>query len=170
MVGREKEMDRIELAVLKVINGEGSIVNVFGEPGIGKSRLMAELKRRDTIRRTKVLEGRALAIGSNFSFHPLIDILKNWSRIKEKDSEQESIEKLEKSVNAIYPEGVGEVFPFLATLMGMKLKGKYAERISGIEGEALEKLMLKNLREFIIKAALKNTKKYTPTERKRFGC
>ena len=53
---------------------------------------------------------------------------------------------------SLYPEGVGEVLPFVATLMGMKLSGRYAERVKGIEGEALEKLILKNVRELLIKA------------------
>jgi tetratricopeptide (TPR) repeat protein len=36
--------------------------------------------------------------------------------------------------------------------MGMKLSGRYAERVKGLEGEALEKLILKNVRELLIKA------------------
>jgi len=52
----------------------------------------------------------------------------------------------------VYPEEMQEVFPFVATLMGMKLSGRYEERIKGIEGEALEKLILKNVRELLIKA------------------
>jgi predicted ATPase len=35
----------------------------------------------------------------------------------------------------------------------MKLKGKYAERVQGIEGEALEKLIFKNIRELLIKGS-----------------
>ncbi len=37
--------------------------------------------------------------------------------------------------------------------MGMKLWGRYAERVEGIEGEALEKLILKNLRDLMIKGS-----------------
>ena len=53
----------------------------------------------------------------------------------------------------IHPEEVNEVFPFIATLMGMKLTGKHAERMKGIEGESLEKLIFKNVREIIIKGS-----------------
>ena len=35
--------------------------------------------------------------------------------------------------------------------MGVKLMGRYAERMKGIEGEALEKLILKNVRDLITK-------------------
>jgi hypothetical protein len=45
----------------------------------------------------------------------------------------------------VYPEEMHEVLPFVAILMGMKLSGRYAERVNGIEGEALEKLILKSV-------------------------
>ena len=51
MVGRDRELDRLELQVMKAVNGEGSVVNVIGEAGIGKSRLMAELQRREVMKR-----------------------------------------------------------------------------------------------------------------------
>ena len=153
MVGRDKELNMLELHVLKVISGEGSIVNVIADAGIGKSRLIAELKTKEAIKRVTLLEGRALSFGKNLSYHPIIDILKNWANIKEEDSEKESFSKLEKAISNIYPEGFVEVFPFIATLMGMKLAGKHAERVTGIKGEAMEKLILKNIRELIIKGA-----------------
>ena len=65
MVGREKELDKLEFQVMKAINGEGSIVNIIGEAGIGKSRLVAELKDREVIKRATFLEGRAVSIGRN---------------------------------------------------------------------------------------------------------
>ena len=50
------------------------------------------------------------------------------------------------------PEGADEVIPFVATLIGMKLFGRHAERVKGIEGEALEKLVLKECEDLLIKA------------------
>jgi len=151
LVDREKELNRLILQVMKAINGEGSIVSIVGEAGIGKSRLIQELKKNDAIKKVTLLEGRALAIGRNLSFHPVIDIFRSWAAIREDDREAESIAKLEKAIGTIYKE-IDEVFPFIATLMGMKLTGKYAQRIKGIEGEALEKLILKSIRDLIVKA------------------
>jgi class 3 adenylate cyclase/tetratricopeptide (TPR) repeat protein len=155
MVGREKELDKLKLHVLKVINGEGSIVSVIGEAGIGKSRLIDELKKIEDIKKVTLLEGRGLSIGKNLGYHPIIDMLKGWAKIKEEDSESESLSNLETAIANIYPdhEGAAEVFPFVATLMGMKLTGKYAERVKGIEGEALERLILKNMKDLMIKLA-----------------
>ena len=153
MVGRDKELDKLEFQVMKAINGEGSVVNVIGEAGIGKSRLIAELKKSHIMKRVTLLEGRAISIGKNLSFHPITDLLKQWARIGDTDSESAAFDKLENSIRAVHPEEALEILPFVATLMGMKLTGKHAERVKGIEGEALEKLIFKNIREFMIKGA-----------------
>lgn len=153
LVGREKELSLLEHHVLKVINGEGFIINVVGEAGIGKSRLISELKKKEIVKQVTLLEGRSLAIGRNLSFHPIIDILKIWAGIREEESEAESLRKLEQAVSLVYPKEVGEVLPFIATLMGIKSTGKYAERVKGIEGESLEKLILKNIRDLIVRAS-----------------
>jgi class 3 adenylate cyclase/tetratricopeptide (TPR) repeat protein len=156
MVGRENELDKLRLHVLKAINGEGSIVNIIGEAGIGKSRLVAELNQKDELRKVTLLRGRALSIGSNLSFHPVIDLLKSWAHIKEQDPPAASAQKIEQAIRSVYPEGVSEIFPFIATLMGIKLTGTHAERIKGIEGDALEKLILKNIRDLISQASVIN--------------
>ncbi|MBT4089911.1 MAG: AAA family ATPase, partial [Deltaproteobacteria bacterium] len=152
MVGREAEMDKLELAVVKVKNGEGSIVNIIGDAGIGKSRLIAELKSNDVVKRTVIREGRALSMGRNLSFYPIIEILKGFAGIGEDDSVTEQLRKLESAIKDIHPGQVDEIFPFTATLMGMKLAGKHAERVKEIEGDALNKLILRNLRELLIKS------------------
>jgi tetratricopeptide (TPR) repeat protein len=102
--------------------------------------------------RVTFVEGRAISMGRNLSFHPIIDILKQWANIKDDDGEAASFGKLETVVKSVFPEEIAEVLPFLGTLMGMKLSGSYAERIKGIEGEALEKLIIKAIRDLLIKS------------------
>jgi len=61
--------------------------------------------------------------------------------------------KLQNAVRNLLPEEAGEALAFLATLMGIALSGNYAERVKGLGGEALEKLILKSLRDLLIRAA-----------------
>lgn len=152
MVGRENDLNKLELQVTKAIDGDGSVVNIIGEAGIGKSRIIAELKKSNVMKRVTLLEGRAISIGRNFSFHPIIDLLKNWVRISEDDSEASALAKLEKAVRGVTQDCADEIIPFVATLMGMQLTGRYAERVKGIEGEALEKLILKNVKDLVTKS------------------
>lgn len=153
MVGRDKQLDELQLQVLEAVNGQGSVVNIIGEAGIGKSRLVAELKNQRVMKRAVLLEGRAISIGQNLSFHPIIDLLRRWAQINEEDGEASTLGKLETALRDVIPEDYHEILPFVATLMGMKLSGRYADRIQGIEGEPLEKLILKNVRDLLIKAA-----------------
>ncbi|HWR67869.1 MAG TPA: AAA family ATPase [Desulfomonilia bacterium] len=153
MVGRDKELSNLEHAILKAIEGNGSIVNVIGEAGIGKSRLIAELKKRETMNGATLLEGRAISMGANLGYHLITDLLRNWARITEDDSEVAAFTKLESAIRSIHPDALGEILPFVATLMGFKLVGRYAERVKGIEGEALEKLILKNVRDLLTKGS-----------------
>ena len=84
-----EELDKLKLHLLKVINGEGSIVSITGDAGMGKSRLLAELKKSTDMEKVTLLEGRALSFGENLSYHPFTDILKNWAGIKEGENEIE---------------------------------------------------------------------------------
>ena len=146
LVGRDHEMVRLKGLLLDLINGAGGIVNIIGEAGIGKSRLMTELSRADEMNQATFLMGRALSHGRNLSFHPLIDLLKSWAGIKEPEAPEAALRKLESAVGDADPAGAGDIVPFVATMMGWKTAGRYAERLRGIEGEALENLILKSLR------------------------
>lgn len=155
MVGREEELDLLHFYLLKLIWGEGFIVNVIGEAGVGKSRLIAEFLRMDEIRRVTVLEGHALASGENLSFYPVIGLIKSMAGIGESEDEKGARHKLEASIRHFCSGEAGEVFPFIARLMGMELTGDHAERLKGLEGEGLEKLILKNLRTLVTMASEK---------------
>jgi tetratricopeptide (TPR) repeat protein len=150
MVGRDHELARLELQIQKGIDGEGSVVNVVGEAGIGKSRLLAELRKSDVVKQVILLEGRAISMGRKLSYYPVIDLIKNWARIREDDGEAAATAKLQNAIRQVSVGEGDEIFPFVATLMGMKLSGKHAERIKGIEGESLEKLIFKYVRELLI--------------------
>ena len=151
MVGRTRQLDKLELQVMKLINGEGSIINVIGEAGIGKSRLVAELKQRESMRRVTVLEGQAISMGRNLSFHPLIDLLKQWAQIGEEDGPRTAWRKLEIAAQGLYKNQAGDELAFVAILMGINPPDRYGERLHGVEGEALEKLIRRSVRELLIR-------------------
>jgi class 3 adenylate cyclase len=152
MVGRTKELNQLELQINKAIAGEGSVMNIIGEAGIGKSRLIAEVRNSSSMNRVTCLEGRAISSGRNLSFHPVINLLKDWAHIKEEDSPAQASHKLETAIRNVCHDSADDIFAFIATLMGMKLSGRYLERVAGIEGEALEKLIFKHMRDLLIRA------------------
>src|SRR4030095_10409876 len=85
-------------------------------------------------------------------FHPFVDLLRHYAGIADTDNETEQLVKLERAVvSAGAP--IGDVVPFVATLMRIPLSAKHTERVHGIQGEALEKLILRSLRELIAASA-----------------
>lgn len=152
MVGRHAEFELLQNGVFDLINGKGSIINIIGKAGIGKSRLMAELRQKELMKKVALFEGRAFSNGQNLSFHPIIQIIKSWAGIREEDASEASVEKLQRGIQRVYPDAFDEIFPFIATMMGYRLEGKAKDRLKGIEGEALENLILKNLRDLLSRA------------------
>jgi len=153
MVGREKEFEQLEKQFMQLINGRGSIVSITGKAGIGKSRLVEEIRQKELVKKVAFLEGRAVSNGKNLSFHPITQIIKSWAGIRDEDSTTVSVTKLQKGIQRVYAEAFDEIFPFIATMMGYRLDGKAKERTKDIEGEALENLILKNLRDLLSRAA-----------------
>lgn len=75
LVGRARELAEVEAALDRLAGREPWLVQVVGEPGIGKSRLLAELCRRGRERRYLVLDGRAAEFEQDVPFGPIVDAL-----------------------------------------------------------------------------------------------
>jgi len=156
LVGRRQEVDLLRQAIGEVILGQGGIVNLVGEAGMGKSRLVAEVTAPGATSEfpaALILEGRSLSMGQGLSFHPFVDLLRDWANIAEDDPEDEARIKLEAAIRELAPDDVDELMPFIATLMGIRLSGAHAERIEGIEGEGLEKVIVKSMRDLLLRLA-----------------
>src|SRR4029450_128894 len=74
LVGRERELALLEESFARAAAGRGQVVFVVGEPGIGKSRLLAAFRRRVS-ERSSWLEGHCLSFGQSMALHPLVDLL-----------------------------------------------------------------------------------------------
>jgi tetratricopeptide (TPR) repeat protein len=146
MVGRERELRAIEDRLRGLREGVGGVVTVVAENGMGKSRLLAEVCRLDVLEGVTLREGRALSLGRNLSFHPFVDLLRQWAHVDAGTSETDAVRALGSLVAQACGEEAAEVLPFLKTLMGWSLEPAERERIEGVGGEALEKLVRKNVR------------------------
>jgi class 3 adenylate cyclase/tetratricopeptide (TPR) repeat protein len=151
LIGREPELERLHSRLSELARGRGGVLAVVGEPGMGKSRLLAELAPIEVSSQITLIEGRSLSVGEGLSFHPFVDLLQRWVGISEADTEGEALAKLEREVVQLCGSDTQpvEVFPYLATVMGLRLPGAEAQRLAEIEGEALEKLIARSVRELI---------------------
>jgi class 3 adenylate cyclase/tetratricopeptide (TPR) repeat protein len=92
-VGREEELDLLRNAYARAVRDRrAQLVTIFGEPGIGKSRLAREFFA--SLERTTVLTGRSLPFGEGLAYRPLAEMVQDAAGISEDDSPEEAIEKL----------------------------------------------------------------------------
>src|ERR1700761_361472 len=75
VVGRGRELAELDRALGRLADRQPWVVQLVGEPGIGKSRLLAELTRRAETRRWQVLIGRAAEFEQDVPFGAIIDAL-----------------------------------------------------------------------------------------------
>jgi AAA ATPase-like protein len=75
LVGRRAECEVIDQALERLANGGSQVIELTGDPGTGKTRLLAELARRAGERGLLVLEGRAQHRGGRVPFYALVDAL-----------------------------------------------------------------------------------------------
>jgi class 3 adenylate cyclase/tetratricopeptide (TPR) repeat protein len=84
-VGREAEVDQLRQAVEQAAAGRGQIVAVVGEPGVGKSRLFYEFVHSHRTQGWLVLESSSVSYGKATRYLPLIDLLKGYFKISDRD-------------------------------------------------------------------------------------
>jgi class 3 adenylate cyclase/tetratricopeptide (TPR) repeat protein len=84
-VGRDTEMDQLRAAVEQVQRGHGQTVAVVGEPGVGKSRLFYEFIHSHRTHGWLVLESVSVSYGKASAFMPLVDLLKGYFKIGDRD-------------------------------------------------------------------------------------
>jgi class 3 adenylate cyclase/tetratricopeptide (TPR) repeat protein len=149
MVGRESELAAFRSALEATAAGNGGIVSLIGEAGLGKSRLLSEVIALAERLGVQVLLGRSLSVGRGQSFHPFVDLLRHWARVSDDAGDEQTAATFEAAIGAVMPEQVDEVFPFISRLLGLHVQGAAADRLAGIEGEALETLILKSMRELL---------------------
>jgi predicted ATPase len=73
LVGRVQEIAELEWACDRVVPGAPYVVEIVGESGIGKSRLLAELARRAARRGFLVLDGRSAEFEHDIPFGLIVD-------------------------------------------------------------------------------------------------
>ncbi len=116
-VGRERELSLLLDAFERARAGQGQAVFLVGDAGIGKSRLLLELRRRVSDHATWQ-EGHCLSFGGAMTFHPLIDLVRRGFGIEDTDDEAAIGAKIESGV-ALTGEDPAPITPYLRALLSV---------------------------------------------------
>jgi ABC-type transport system substrate-binding protein/class 3 adenylate cyclase len=141
-VGRAPELAQMRDAAQAVSEGAGRIAFVTGEPGIGKTRLVAELRRVFTAStpahgRPMWLEGRCVSYGQSLPYWPFRDLLRSWLGIHGDEPQLRVRVALRKQLERLYGDRATEPFPYLASLLEVELDADTSARLEELSPEAL---------------------------------
>jgi len=115
LVGRDKELERLNEAVKDLLAGKGSIIGIYGDAGTGKSRLIEDFKTSMDDRPIRWLEGHAYPYAQNISFFPLIDLCSREFKINESDPPEVVRKKLATGISRLVDD-TRTVLPFISPL------------------------------------------------------
>src|SRR5262245_11179036 len=76
LVGREHELALLHARLAQAVGGHGQVISIAGEPGMGKSRLLAEFARSLHGQPVTYCEGHCLAYGSATPYLPVLELLR----------------------------------------------------------------------------------------------
>jgi tetratricopeptide (TPR) repeat protein len=93
-VGRDAELDQVRQALTRAGGGHGQVVAIVGEPGVGKSRLVWEVTHSHRVHGWLVLQAGSVSYGKATSYLPVIDLLKSYFAIEDRDGPRAVREKL----------------------------------------------------------------------------
>jgi len=100
-VDRENELALLSNFLRQAENGRGQMAGIVGEPGIGKSRLLAEFHRQIGHGRVFWVEGRCLSYGTQIPYLLILDLLRsNWG-IGEADAPEAIADKVCSGLQAV---------------------------------------------------------------------
>ncbi len=119
-VGRDTEMEHLRSALEQAGQGQGQVVALVGEPGVGKSRLFYEFTRSHRLHRWQLLEGRSVSYGTATSYLPVIDLLKSYFKIQDRDGQREIREKVTGKLFTL-DEGLRPILTALLALLDVPI-------------------------------------------------
>lgn len=118
LVGRSRELTVLGGHLEQVKRGQGQVVFVSGEAGIGKSRLLLEFRRSVMEEDLTWLEGHSISYGHNIPYLPIIDILKRNFGVEEGDDDGRIIQRVDKGT-AGWEEPARATAPYHKYLMNV---------------------------------------------------
>jgi class 3 adenylate cyclase/tetratricopeptide (TPR) repeat protein len=128
-VGRDEEMAALEAGLERARAGEGAVVGIVAEPGVGKSRLCHELVERARGDGIEVFEAQAQAHGREIPFMPVLQMLRAYFGIAESDGERTVREKVAGRALLLDPE-LAEELPVLFDFLGVPDPARPAPQLS----------------------------------------
>jgi transcriptional regulator with AAA-type ATPase domain/tetratricopeptide (TPR) repeat protein len=147
-VGRSQELQVLQSRLAAAVGGQGQLVSIAGDAGIGKSRLLFEFRRWAAGQGVGYLEGHCVSYGSTIPYSPVIDLIRQGFAITDADGPAAVAEKIRSGLGVL---GLArdEWLPYLLNLLGFKEGTRQLESLSP---EAVKTRTFEALRQITLRA------------------
>jgi DNA-binding NtrC family response regulator/tetratricopeptide (TPR) repeat protein len=116
LVARDPELELLRRALGRAATGHGQVVAIVGEPGVGKSRLAWEVTHAHQSQGWLSLHANAVSYGQAIPYLPVIELLKAYLHIEDRDDPRTIREKVTERLLALDPTLRPGLPPLLALL------------------------------------------------------
>jgi class 3 adenylate cyclase/tetratricopeptide (TPR) repeat protein len=93
-VGRDAEVEHLRRVLGQAGAGHGQVVAIVGEAGVGKSRLTYEFTHSHRVQDWLILEASSVSYGKATSYLPVIDLLRGYFKIGDRDDHRDMHDKV----------------------------------------------------------------------------
>lgn len=152
LIGRVTQLETLLTALDELKNGQGQIVSVTGEAGLGKSRLVAEFHQAvvvDPDLDPLWMEGRALSYDKTIPFAPFINLFRDFFELDSGDSDAVQVEELTARIESLLPGQGDSLAPFFGLLLGLTLEPEAEERVKYLEPPQLKGMLFAHVFAFL---------------------
>lgn len=136
LVGRESELKKLNNTFCELQNGTGSIISIIGNSGIGKSRLVEEVRNKK-LHGLKWVEGKALSYTTNKSYWMARSLIKNYFGFYKEPFEKSMLETIQKRVVTHFGNKADDAYPYLEYFLKDSIGDKETifDDLSAIRGQ-----------------------------------
>ena len=158
MIGRDDELAKLKDALGEMLNGRGQMVSIIGEAGVGKSRLVSELKEvvSGHDKTPLWLEGRCLSLGVTASYWPFIDIFREYMGWGTDDSDRTRADSIVSRLREMVDMGdltedrYDEIGPMLGNLLSVQFGNDWDDRLKNADPQQIKHRTFMAVRDFLM--------------------
>jgi class 3 adenylate cyclase len=157
LVGRDAELSALLGLCEAVRAGLGRAVLLLGEPGVGKTRLIAEWKAAAAGMGHEPAplwaEGRCLSHGQGLAYHLLTHLLRSFLGLAEPADESATCAALTAATEDLLGDEAETVAPYLGHLLALEPEGEAWQAVEGLDPQALQAQYLAAIRRLLLGVA-----------------